>query len=709
MATMETKQKNSSGITKVVPVTRGQRFEYILRCPLEPGFYEEVKVSNLIKYCKEAGIDDVTFIINGEDLNLGHITEKEAWVWLEMISRVEKKLAKLGITISINPWETLLHADRGRVLRADQNFQLMVDHRGRKTQATVCPLCPQWHKHLQKIWSCYASIKPNMIWIEDDFRFHNHAPLEWGGCFCDLHMQEFSKVIGKKVSREEFFNGIVKLGKPHPFRKAWLDVNRQTMNELAHLIAKAVHEVSPSTNVALMSSCPNIHCAEGRDWGKILDGLSDGSLKIVRPHLPCYVEDSSHRYLWNFAGVGPYTQAFAGADSQLYPEIENTSSCSHFSKSNRFVRFQIILALTMGIKGITLNVFESNGNGPFHNDGQRKTLLSNKAFFGRVASLGINLNNQKGIKVLVNSKASESIQTRYGTGMAELYPVEVFWAQLLTCFGISNVIKEEPEPKGEIVAFSGQYLRGISKEKIRELFEYNRVIMDGEATETLYKLGLGELAGVESVQVVDMNNKTVSYEQVCDENSYCGISEARLSSSPRNGGTEIYLINYAKPVDVRTVLKSPSGQVLGNGLTVCDERVIILPYGHPCSVLDSSLNQYLPTFPVTILNPVRKDLLETILLEIAKEKDDLTFTVGAPYLAVYRYDFADKVTLIVINATLDEVECVRLYLGDQKFKAGIIIDSRTNKEKIFEPSSKDGFYEIGALGDLEAKLVVLQK
>ena len=50
--------------------------------------------------------------------------------------------------------------------------------------------------------SYYATVKPNMVWVEDDFRFHNHAPLEWGGCFCDLHIAEFSKRAGRELSRE---------------------------------------------------------------------------------------------------------------------------------------------------------------------------------------------------------------------------------------------------------------------------------------------------------------------------------------------------------------------------------------------------------------------------------------------------------------------------------------------------------------------------
>ena len=52
------------------------------------------------------------------------------------------------------------------------------------------------------------------------------------------------------------------------------------MVEVAGLIGDAVHEVSPTTRVGLMSSVPEVHCAEGRDWagrawrGPLLSGRS---------------------------------------------------------------------------------------------------------------------------------------------------------------------------------------------------------------------------------------------------------------------------------------------------------------------------------------------------------------------------------------------------------------------------------------------------
>ena len=103
-----------------------------------------------------------------------------------------------------------MHTDRGRKLKKGQNFRLMVDPYGNEATAVACPLCQNWQNYIAEMYSYYASIQPNVIWVEDDFRLHNHDDLVWGGCFCDFHMEEYSKKAGKKLTRSEFVEGVLK-------------------------------------------------------------------------------------------------------------------------------------------------------------------------------------------------------------------------------------------------------------------------------------------------------------------------------------------------------------------------------------------------------------------------------------------------------------------------------------------------------------------
>ena len=94
-----------------------------------------------------------------------------------------------------------------------------------------------------------AGIEPDVIWLEDDFRLHNHLPLHWGGCFCEKHMAKFSESLGCRTERADFYKKLLAPGEPTVERKVWLDTARETMASLAGRLGAAVHSVSPSTKV----------------------------------------------------------------------------------------------------------------------------------------------------------------------------------------------------------------------------------------------------------------------------------------------------------------------------------------------------------------------------------------------------------------------------------------------------------------------------
>jgi hypothetical protein len=165
-------------------------FFYTLRFAMQSDRHEQAHFDKLLAFCNAARIDDVMFFINGEELNQGHLTREETGPWMEMIARGKTLLEPMGITTSINPWPTLLHGDWGRALRESQRFTRMTDPFGNTASAVACLICPEWRRYIADIYAFYAELHSEILWVEDDFRLHNHGPLEWGGCFCALHMEE---------------------------------------------------------------------------------------------------------------------------------------------------------------------------------------------------------------------------------------------------------------------------------------------------------------------------------------------------------------------------------------------------------------------------------------------------------------------------------------------------------------------------------------
>ncbi len=648
-------------------------FEYILRYAVDPKHQAECKIEELIDFCKVARIDDVMFFIGCEELNRGHITFEEASEWLDLIRNAKNRLSEIGVTTSINPWASLLHADRGRTLRGGQKFNLMVDPKGNRATAQVCPLCSEWRRYITELYSMYAGVEPYMIWVEDDFRLHNHSPLQWGGCFCEKHMELFSERAGKHLTREELVEKLLAPGEPHPFREIWLDTCRDTMVELADMIGAAVHRVSPLTRVGLMSSNPAVHSAEGRDWEGILRGLSGEMPMVNRPHLPAYSEETPHGYLWYFNTVSRLSRLFVPGDTEIYPELDNFPH-SRFSKSHTFTLHQIESSLLLDSKGITLNIFDMIGNGVNKNQAYDLLLESNKDFLSAVKALGLITQRQKGVKVLVSPLSSYTLQTYIGKGMEELYPAETFWAGLLSAFGISNAYTIDKNIKDEIIAVSGQYFRNLNEGEIRRIFDSNFVLMDGEAAFTLYDMGLGTLAGITDAKWHLQDTAFQSYEEVCGGREFCGMKAARISA--QNTAGDFLEITYDDNVEKITQAKSPSGNTIATGMAVYDNRIVILPYGRFNDRVQAHLN------------PVRQSILHYIIREHAK-KGNVAYIKDKPYMQLYYYQLDDINVLGFVNSTCDVVEGITVFF-QQNITEKVFLIEKTNPVPHIIPTSRCG-------------------
>ena len=225
-----------------------QSYCYSFRFCCDPGFNDRREIASLQRFVREAQIDDVAVFCNVEELNTGHMTEEEQeTIWLRLLCDVQAALAPEGVQLSVNHWHSLMHADLGKTLPQSQPFRRMVDMDGREADLCVCPMCERWQTYFAGLYARYAALSPHILWVEDDFRLHNHDPLRWGGCFCPAHMREYARRAGKpELTREEFVRGILQPGAVHPYRKIWLDVNRETMTApLPHAIGQAVRQATP--------------------------------------------------------------------------------------------------------------------------------------------------------------------------------------------------------------------------------------------------------------------------------------------------------------------------------------------------------------------------------------------------------------------------------------------------------------------------------
>ncbi|KGG53726.1 hypothetical protein [Lactobacillus sp. wkB10] len=622
-------------------------FIYTLRYMLDPRANTPAKNEKLIEFVKKGKIDDVAFFINGEELNHSHLTKDETQVWLDAIKPLQKELSKIGVTTSLNPWTTIMHSDRGYQVNPEIGFNTFVDINGNKAKDMACPADPTWRKYLANTYAQYASIHPRRLWLEDDFRHYNHSPLKLM-CFCDYHMQLYNEKLGKKETRAEFVKKMLQPGEPTKERQVYLDQARQEMIETEHIIEQAVHKVSPETDLAQMTSYPDWHALEGRDWDNLFKAQAgEGHPKVARPHLPAYNEVAPLQYGRYFEEYTRITAAFLGENAELYPELESYMY-SPLVKSNAFTAFQIITSALIGSQGILLNLFDMMGNGINDSWHYAEMLAQIKPFVNQLLANRLPIDHLRGIKVLVDQDSSYFLQTKTGKNVEELLPHEKNWASLLGAFGFATTIlpiSKKTSLKNEVVAISGQLLRNLSNSQVTELVKNNFVLLDGECVQVLLDRNLGNLLHIEKAEWHPVRSNYQVFEQA-DGQIVEGVKSPRITMLQQTGNYLKIVYQPQNSVKVWSFAYNAIDEKLGNVMAVIDQHIVVLPIDQDSRYgWESQFTTY------------KQGLLQQIL-DSVKPVD---YLVGMPNVKLLVENDGQKAWLA--NFTLDSYQQIKWHLA----------------------------------------------
>lgn len=623
-------------------------FQYALRFTLDPATYDARKAQQLLAFCRQGQIDEVVFFINPEELNQGHVTKIRAAQWLTAIRQAAQPLQAAGIAISLNPWTTIMHSDRGRQVPAQLGFDTMVNYQGQQSESMACPADQRWRDYLSARYAQFAAIHPVRLWLEDDFRRFKSPPFRLG-CFCPRHMAIFSQAIGHPVSREEFVAGLLKPGKVNPYRKIYLDNARQEMIAVAKQIEQAVHAVSPQTDLALMTSFPDWHCIEARDWHGLLEALSGARAPTLRPHLPAYNEIAPLKYARVFDQYTRTTAAFAGSHAATYPELENYMY-SPYVKSSAFTQFQLETTALIGAKGIMLNLFDMMGNGVDPDYHYASMLAASKPLLNLFSQQRLQLAHQQGVKVLMSQDSSYTIQTTQSK-VAQLVPHETDWLSLLSTFGIATVAQpytRGQQFKGQVIAVSGQLFHNLTDAEIQHLITDNVTLLDGPAIEILLTRRLGDLINVTTGKWHSPRTGYQSYEQL-DGQTISQVENPRLTMLSHTGAYLQLTYDQAKPVSIISNVYNEYAEKLGPMLAVANQRTLLLPLSqHEKYGWEAQYNQY----------------RELILKQLLQKMQPVAMLQGMPVCKLissqqtrYQLDFW------ISNFSLDPVSKIRFSLA----------------------------------------------
>ncbi|ALB28045.1 hypothetical protein [Companilactobacillus heilongjiangensis] len=547
-------------------------YRYTLRLAIDSNVYDADKKQRLIDFVKKAHVSDVAFFINQEELSDAHITLEKAKELITNVDEISQPLKELGITVSLNPWTTMNHSDRGIHIKPELDIKPMVNYQGVKSISMACPGYKGWTDYISDIYAIWASIHPNELWLEDDFRHYKNAPFALG-CFCEDHMKQYNEILETDLSREDF---VAKMftGGENKYRNAYLQVARAEILHVAHMIEQKVHAVSPTTRLGLMSSWPEVHALEGRDWQKLLDELSgEDTPAVSRPHLPAYNEVSPQQYARDFEKYTVATRTEIGDKHKIYPEMESFLY-SQYAKSNKFTQFQLDTTSFVHADGVLLNMFSMMGDGINTTYRYDSLLNDDKAYLDFLYENGIAIEHRSGVIVPMNQDVAKTKIDNEGT-LEGLMASQTQWLELLSTLGIAtkplNYIGQEI--KNKCVAITGNFLNTLSDEQIRQMFTRNFVLLDGDAVIILNNRHLLNLINATDIEVIKNRSGHQSFEQF-DGETISGINNPRLTMLTHTG--DYVKVDYKSQVTVHSSAYDRLENKLGP-VTVSDDKFYVLP------------------------------------------------------------------------------------------------------------------------------------
>ena len=634
-----------------------------LRIQIVPGLWEEQRIQSIVEFCKNHRFYNVMLLFGAEDYFVGHMTCEEAKPWIDTMKRAKKCFNEAGITVSLNPWIEMGHVDRGRKLKEGQNFVTMCDYNGRQCEVVACPMDENWVSYFLDFYELLIrEIEPEVIWIEDDFRLHNHASLEYGGCFCEHHMKAFNEKLGTNYSREEFTDRLFRKDPQEDVKRAFMEVNRECMASLAEKIGKFVHDLGLGTKIGLMSSGHQSHGLEHRDWRRIHEGFAQGGPMINRLHLPMYMEGVSTKYYYMTFNLYPFVcRGYLPQECHVLPELEN-SSFSTYAKDDEIVRFQVESAIPLEMEGMTYNIFDNVGNGAIEAYGYGEAISGITDYLTAVWESGYSYHSLSGVTILLDED-NASNRPVVNHKLMDLYPDEFWFGPILQGYGISARCSKEKQFKDEVIMLAMGSVYNFTDEQLQNLFADNRVILEGGAAKLLIDRGLGYLIGANGYRQYLAHGDCIAYEEIEGDTLVLGISKCRASAFKRSGN--YVSISYDKMPEVLSKVYSPFDEELGYGMTIAEGHFVV-PY-----VIDALYDDQ--------MHPLRQTLLCNYIDSLKKP------FVRADYMCVFSYySRAEKNVLLLVNPTHHTLPATRFKMtGSTPKKIYEIERDGSVKEKTF--------------------------
>lgn len=196
-----------------------------------------------------------------------------------------EKMKEAGIPFQVNISKTIGHTDEHTRTEAVSH---MVDAYGVVGYSINCPGNEKFQEAFREIIRKYAALKPDVLWIDDDFRMVFHSPVGFG-CFCDDCIKRFNIKEGRNFDRDGLRKAI--LADSENIRALWQEFTREQMVKLVEIARETADEIDDGIILGFMQVNPDLVIYECPDFNKWIEKAKNKEGEIYFRHGSGFYDD----------------------------------------------------------------------------------------------------------------------------------------------------------------------------------------------------------------------------------------------------------------------------------------------------------------------------------------------------------------------------------------------------------------------------------
>ncbi|MBQ4527717.1 MAG: hypothetical protein II998_06575 [Clostridia bacterium] len=384
---------------------------------------------------------------------------------------------------------------------------------------------------LSEIEYYIEALKPECLWVDDDFRAVNHAPVDFG-CFCDDCIANFNEKYNYCFTREKLAHKI--LHGEISIRENWIEFIRDGMYDLMREISETVHRISPKTVMGLQQGLFGAYTGFGN--GFVYDAMKDGTglIPMSRPGEGAYDDHDPNVFIKKAITLNWQNACLPDYVKRKCPEIENLPFCV-YGKSPAGTAFETSYYFANGNTDMTYSMMMAMRE-PIEWHEQEFRLFENyRKYWDKLSRYNMN-SHQAGMQFFV-SKETYKKKLNDDGDFFELKNENYDKALILTRDGFPIAYDRDDET---VFLLHPDCAYAISDEEVLYLMAKN-VVTDGETISILSKRGFD--FGVEAKELVP---------------SVAGKCQEKMTKNPINAGMESYIASsFVKGKNERYYLENP--------------------------------------------------------------------------------------------------------------------------------------------------------